>query len=136
MSIKFPPLPGTILRCDFHAFKVPEMTKSRPVIVLSPKIKNVARTTLLVVPLITTEPNPLHNFHMQVTLPGNIIPEGLSRKCWLKGDMVYALSLSRLDFYHFGRDKISGKRHYYTERFIGEDLYRIRKAVMHAVGIH
>ena len=136
MPLKFPPLPGTILRCDFHTFKEPEMTKNRPVVVLSPKIQSSVRTTLLVAPLSTTTPNPVHKYHLKLMLPGPNLPHGLSRECWLKGDMVYALSLNRLDFYHFNRDKNSGKRTYYTDRFEEEYLFKIRKAIMHAIGLH
>lgn len=136
MALLYPPLPGTILRCDFHTFKEPEMTKARPVIVLSPKVKNHIRTTLLIVALSTKEPSTRHNYHMKVTLPGTELPEGLSRECWLKGDMVYSLCTSRLNFYRMGRDKHTGKRAYYTDRFTGESLFNIRKAIMHAVGLH
>ena len=101
MPLKYPPLPGTILRCNFHTFKEPEMTKSRPVIVLSPKVENITRTTILIVPLSTTDPKPILKHHLKVTLPGKNIPHGLSRDCWLKGDMVYALCQTRLDLYHF-----------------------------------
>ena len=136
MALRFPPLPGTILRCDFHAFKEPEMTKSRPVIALSPKMQNITRTTLLVVALSTTEPKPVHKHHLSLVLPGIFLPKGLVRNCWLKGDMIYSLSPERMDLYHFERDKNSGKRSYYTDRFVGEDLFNIRKAVMHAIGLH
>ncbi|MEI6729757.1 MAG: type II toxin-antitoxin system PemK/MazF family toxin [Pseudomonadota bacterium] len=136
MPIKYPPLPGTILRCDFNSFKEPEMSKVRPIIVLSPKIKNTIRNTILVVPLSTTAPKPICKYHLQVSLPGDILPKGLQRECWVKGDMIYALSLERLSMYHFDRDKISGKRAYYECRFLGQELHDIRKAVMHAVGIH
>ena len=136
MPLKFFPLPGTILRCDFHGFKVPEMVKSRPVIALSPKIQNIHRSTIIIVPLSTTEPKPLHKYNLKVTLPGEKIPDGIERECWLKGDMLYSLSIERLDLYHFGRDKLTGKRSYYTEKFSGEDLFNIRKAVSHAIGIH
>ena len=136
MALKFPPSPGSILRCDFRAFKEPEMTKTRPVIVLSPKIKDAIRTTFLVVPLSSKEPNPIYRYHLKVILPGKTLPEGLSRECWLKGDMVYSLSLNRMDLFHFERDKITGKRSYYSDRFTGEELFNIRKAIMHAIGLH
>lgn len=136
MPLQFPPYPGTILRCDFTHFKAPEMTKIRPVVVLSPKMQNAARrTTLLVIPLSTTEPSPVYNHHLKVCLPGAIIPADLVRECWVKGDMVYSLSLSRLGLYHFARDKKTGKRDYYTDRFSSSVLLDIRKTVMHAVGL-
>lgn len=103
---------------------------------LSPKAQNSTRTTLLVVPLSTSDPSPVCKYHLQVTLPGGELPRGLARDCWVKGDMVYALCPSRLDLYHFERDKITGKRSYYSDRFTGEILFNIRKAVMAAIGLH
>jgi mRNA interferase MazF len=136
MPLKYPPLPGTILRCDFHTFKAPEMTKSRPVIILSPKIATIARTTLLVVPLSTTEPKPYYKYHLKVMLPGKALPKDLAHECWVKGDMIYALSPDRMNLYHFDRDKSTGKRSYYNDRFTGQELFDIRKAVMYAIGLH
>ena len=135
MPLIFPPFPGTILRCDFTNFKAPEMTKIRPVVLLSPKLQDAIRTTLLVIPLSTTEPSPAHNHHLKVCLPGEIIPVGLGGECWVKGDMVYSLSLDRLSFYHFERDKKTGKRNYYKDRFSSIDLFNIRKTVMYAIGL-
>lgn len=136
MPLQYPPLPGAIIRCDFHGLKEPEMTKSRPVIILSPKIKNINRTTFLAVALSTTEPTPSHNYHLKISLPGSILPEGIARECWVKGDMVYSLCKSRMDLYRLGKDKNTGKRTYYTDRYTGDDLFNIRKAVMHAIGLH
>ena len=59
MALKFHPKPGTILVCDFRqGFRAPEMIKRRPVVVVSPRLRN--RTDLCtVVPLSTIEPRPI-----------------------------------------------------------------------------
>ena len=136
MPFKYPQFPGTIIRCDFSAFKEPEMTKIRPAIILSPKIKDEIRTTYLVVPLSSKEPDKIHKYHIKLSLPGVLLPHGLSRECWMKGDMIYSLSPKRMDLYRLGKDKNSGNRVYYTDRFSGIELQNIRKAIMHAIGVH
>ena len=135
MPLKYAPSPGTILKCNFQNFKSPEMTKERPVIVLSPRLENCSRTTFLFVPLSTTEPMIVHDYHLKLELPGRELPKGLMRECWLKGDMIYSLSLNRFELYQFRRSKDTGKRAYYTERFSREKLLEIRKAVTCAIGL-
>ncbi len=135
MPIKFPPSAGAILKCNFLDFKSPEMTKIRPVVVLSPRLEHGKRSTFLIVPLSTTEPQIIYDYHLKVTLPGVILPKGLSRECWVKGDMVYSLRMERLSFYQFNRNKETGSRSYYKERFFGDDLINIRKTLISAIGL-
>lgn len=135
MPLKFLPYPGSIVRCDFLGFKEPEMVKPRPVVVISARPERANSKTCIIVPLSTTVPDPVHKFHLEVKLPGSNLPEKISQICWVKGDMVYAVSLERLDLYRLGRDK-EGKRTYYNNRFDNKALFEIRKAVAHAIGIH
>ena len=37
MALKFNPKPGMILLCDYSGFKVPEMVKRRPAVVILPR---------------------------------------------------------------------------------------------------
>jgi uncharacterized protein YifN (PemK superfamily) len=68
MPIKEHPPLGTILICDFDAgFKVPEMVKRRPVVVISPKIES--RFGLCtVVALSATEPDPVESYHCTIEI--------------------------------------------------------------------
>jgi mRNA interferase MazF len=135
MPLQFPPYPGAILRCDFQGFKEPEMVKPRPVIVISPKAERMNRRICTIVPLSTTHPNPIQRYNLKITLPGIILPNGIRRECWVKGDMIYALSLDRLDLYRLGKDG-QGKRAYYYDRIDNNALFEIRKAVGHSIGLH
>ena len=56
--ITFHPKPGHVLICDFNTgFRPPEMVKKRPVVVISESRQQL----VTVVPLSTTEPNPIEN---------------------------------------------------------------------------
>ena len=135
MPLKYPPNPGNILRCDFHGFKEPEMVKPRPVVVISARPERMNRRTCIVVPLSTSAPNPVMKYHLEIALPGSVLPKDISRSCWVKGDMIYAVSLERLDLYRLGVNS-EGKRLYYNDRIDNQLLFEIRKAVGHAIGLH
>lgn len=63
MTIREHPAIGTVLMCEFEpGFRVPEMVKRRPVVVISPKI--AARPGLcMIVSLSTTPPDPVMQYH-------------------------------------------------------------------------
>jgi uncharacterized protein YifN (PemK superfamily) len=97
MPIRYHPGPGEVLFCTFpepgetpHA--PPEMTKRRRVIVLSPRLWQKQRNTLVVVPISTTAPFTIEPRHYQLTgsYP-NLLPG-----CWVKGDMVLHAAYTRL----------------------------------------
>lgn len=115
MAIQFHPRPGAVLMCDFSkGFKEPEMTKMRPVIVLSPVGKRMGKLCTIVA-LSTVEPAPIENWHYM--LPKASMPDtpNFQRSdTWVKGDMIYTVSFDRLDRIKIGREQGSGKRLYFT----------------------
>lgn len=135
MPLKFFPYPGSILRCDFQGFKEPEMVKPRPVVVISARPERANPKTCIIVSLSTTMPDPVHKFHLEVTLPGSELPERISQTCWVKGDMIYAVSLERLNLYRLGKN-MERRRIYYYDRFDNKSLFEIRKTVAHVIGLH
>jgi len=134
MPIQYHPNAGMILRCDFTRFIAPEMTKPRPVLVISPRPERNNKKTCIVVALSTTRPNPIEPFHCKIKLPDEI-PANLSPECWVKGDMVYSFSLGRFDLYRSGRNR-DGKREYYKGRVAEDIMKKVRKAVGSAIGIN
>ncbi|TDF37798.1 type II toxin-antitoxin system PemK/MazF family toxin [Histophilus somni] len=104
MSLKYQPKEKSVLMCDFSKFQSPEMTKVRPVVVIAKHKRNKELVT--VIPLSTTEPQPLEKYHY--ALPVNPLPDKANIQCWAKCDMIYTVSISRLDRYKIGkRDYIS-----------------------------
>ncbi|MDP6475231.1 MAG: type II toxin-antitoxin system PemK/MazF family toxin [Alphaproteobacteria bacterium] len=99
MAIHEHPPTGTILRCKFDSgFRVPEMVKTRPVVVISPKI-SVRHRLCTVVPIGSEAPHlemPYH--HELIDIQPALPPPFDSKANWVKGDMVVAVSFERLDF--------------------------------------
>ncbi|GAW42051.1 PemK-like protein [Brevundimonas sp. SH203] len=134
MAIREHPKIGTILMCDFDSgFTPPEMVKRRPVVVVSPKI--VARPGLCtVVPLSTTAPDPVMQFHCQIDLP-DLLPDWLDKKgVWVKADMMVAVALSRLDFIRLAKSR-QGKREYCFSTITSDNLRTIRGCILAGLGL-
>jgi uncharacterized protein YifN (PemK superfamily) len=134
MPLKFPPNPGSVLRCDFKGLMPPEMIKPRPVVVISARLQRETRGTCVVVALSSTDPQNIHDFHCRIQLPGPRLPAGLAPECWVKGDMIYTVSLERLDLYRLSKDR-EGKRLYYYDRVDNHTLFCVRRAVGSAIGL-
>ena len=125
MSISEHPLIGTRLLCDFRmGFTEPEMTKRRPVIVLSPRI-SVRPKLCTVVPISTEPPRFPQPYHYELK---NLVPplpppydEGPN---WVKGDMIVAVGFHRLDFFRYGKDA-EGKRIYRYEVLPADELKKV-----------
>lgn len=123
VGLPYHPRYGEILYCNFDHQQVPEMVKTRPVIVVSRK--HTALCT--VVPLSGTPPEPEEawNFkliHVPEFLPGN--------DWWVKADCLTTVGLFRLDRAKIGKCPRTGKRLYATQRASEADLIAVRKAIL------
>ena len=127
MALRFPPRTGTVWMCDFNTgFKVPEMIKVRPVVVVSPRSKQMTKLCTIV-PLSTTAPVPVEPFHHRMdprSLPGKLG----TKETWAKCDMLYTVSLERLS-------RATKRGETATLRVLDEDLDAIRDCVMVALGL-
>jgi len=134
MAIAEHPAIGTILMCNFdQGFRPPEMVKRRAVVVISPKIR--ARPGLCtVVALSTTPPNPVMPYHCQLDIRPRLPLPFESDGIWVKGDMINAVGLHRLDLIRCGKDA-NGKRLYYFDPVSAENLLKIRRCVLHGAGL-
>lgn len=134
MPIREHPAIGTVLMCDFETgFRPPEMVKKRQVVVISPKI--AARAGLCtVVPLSTTPPHPAMQYHCRIDLPDQL-PGWMEKKdVWVKADMMFAASFSRLDLIRLGKSQAGRRAYCYTPVSDG-NLRKIRKAVLASLGL-
>lgn len=127
MSLKFFPRAGQIFVCDFTSFTEPEMTKKRPVIVISPRLPHRSEI-VTVVPISTTAPK--HALPFVVKLSRNYHPsDDPTLPTWAKCDMVTNLALTRLSQFKIGRRK-------YTYPTLNpEDLESVRQGVIHGLGM-
>ena len=134
MAIREHPAIGTILKCDYETgFLPPEMVKRRAVVVVSPKITGRYKLCT-VVPLSTTPPDPVRQYHCQVDLPDEL-PDWLQKRgVWVKADMMAAVSFDRLDLIRYPKNR-QGRRTYCYKAVSDENLRKIRKALLAGLGL-
>ena len=125
MPITFHPRAGCVLVCNFQGFIEPEIVKTRPVVIVSPKWLQRHRL-YTVVPLSTTEPNPIEKFHCR--LQKDPTPNS-NAVVWAKCDMLYTVSMDRLDRFKVGRGA------YKTSAVSDDELVAIMACIKYALGI-
>lgn len=107
MGLVYQPRLWTVVQCDFAGMVVPEMVKKRDVVVIARNKHNSQLVT--VVPLSTTAPVRVEDYHH--ALERNPRPDGDQHTVvWAKCDMIYTVSLSRLEFY-YTRTRRGGRQH-------------------------
>ena len=133
MALNYHPAIGTIVICDFAGFVAPEMVKRRPAVIVSPRFRN--RDNLCtIVPLSTTPPPIVEAFHMQLRFDPPLPSPYESDLKWVKGDMLYTVSLGRLSLPFRGKDEL-GKR-IYDQRIISpEELASVQRCLLAGLGI-
>ncbi len=125
MALQFRPKQGMILACDFDGMKQPEMIKVRKVVIVSPDKYN--RTGMhSVIPLSTTPPTPVMNYHHKLSQKSLDSYGSDNQVVWAKCDMVYTFSGIRLDRIKILKD---GNRRYVTGQVTIEDLNAIQACI-------
>lgn len=127
------PSKGDILICDYTGFKEPEMTKVRPVVVVSPRFRTRGNLCT-VIPLSTTAPNPAEAYHLQLELERKMPQPFESANPWVKTDMINVVSLQRLSLIRCGRGP-NGERKYYKKRLTQEQIAAIDEKIKLSLGI-
>jgi len=96
MPLQHHPKSGTILLCDYSGFKVPEMVKTRPVVIISPRLRHRDRLCT-VVPLSGTEPKHPEKYHHILTFDRPLPKPWNSPRYWVKADMLATVGFDRLN---------------------------------------
>lgn len=133
MGLRFQPLLGQILICDFpKEFAAPEMIKRRPVVAVS-KPDRSRFDLATIVPLSTTPPRKVKPWDVRIELP-EIICGYDDLVCWAKCDMIYNFKYSRLNLPLIGKG-CDGKRIY--QQLVLEEgiMQRIRIGILAHLGI-
>ena len=133
MAIKFHPEQGTILVCDFHGLNAPEMTKRRPAIVLSARLRQ-RQGLCTVVPLSTTTPKPQMAYHYRLHTTPHLPAPYDADYHWVKADMVYTVSFARLFLICTGKDLL-GVREYDIRILDKPDLRAVQACALHGLGM-
>jgi mRNA interferase MazF len=125
-GLKFHPRAGTLLMCDFRGMIIPEITKKRPVIVVSPRLA-YRNKLAMIVPLSTTPPD--HQQPFQVRLSRNYHPnEAEELPVWAKCDLVCSVSFTRLDRFSIAN------RTFIAPEVSDLDLQAVRQGILNALG--
>ncbi len=133
MAIHYSPKAGSILLCDFDGYKIPEIVKRRPVIVVSPQ--DVHQTCLCtIVPISTTPPRPVRPYHYKIENLPPLDRHFTASTAWVKCDLVYTVSYERLFMFHDGKNA-SGKRLYKQIEVTPEQLKQIRVCILKSIGL-
>jgi uncharacterized protein YifN (PemK superfamily) len=133
MAINYHPSLGTVLVCDYHGFKEPEMVKRRPAVVVSPRLRR--RDGLCtVVPLSTTPPNPPMNYHCKIAFDPRLPSPYDAPEHWVKADMLATVGFHRLFLLSAGRDQY-GKRRNVIPVLDADRMKEIRVCILMALGI-
>jgi len=134
MAISEHPRTGVVVMCDYNSgFRLPEMVKRRPVVIISPRIR--ARPGLCtIVALSTNAPDPVMPYHCQINLHPRLPDPWRSNGVWVKGDMVNVVGFHRLDLVRLGKDQ-NGRRQYLLEPLSDDNIRKIRACVLSALGL-
>ncbi|MGN6234317.1 MAG: type II toxin-antitoxin system PemK/MazF family toxin [Trinickia sp.] len=121
-----------VVTCDYTGFVAPEMVKIRSVVVLSKSKTNDRLIT--VVPLSTTPPARVLPCHHK--LDRNPHPdESPALEVWAKCDMVYTVSLSRVNYYKT-KPRRGGRATYHSTLTVSPgDFLAIQRGARYALGL-
>lgn len=95
--INYQPKPGAVVKCDFKGYIIPEMVKNRPVLVISSHKSNSKLVTI--VPISATQPTHIESYHheLDLTVETNLAVFLKPMPRWFKCDLIYVVSIDRLD---------------------------------------
>ena len=133
MGLKYYPRPGEILVCDYNTgFIEPEMTKRRPVVVISPRLRRRAGL-VCIIPLSTTAPDPAEAHHCRLELASPLPRPFDSPVMWAKCDMLATVAHTRLDRFKAGRKE--GARVFLSGALDADQLKAVKAAMLCGLGL-
>lgn len=133
MALLYYPNPGEVLLCEYGEKVIPpEMSKRRPVVIVTPRLRR--RGELVgVVPLSTTAPDHMEDFHRQLELAQLLPPPFDSPVMWAKCDMFSVVARARLDRFKAGRAE--GQRQYIAGKLNAEQLKAVKAGLLCGLGL-
>jgi mRNA interferase MazF len=132
MALSDHPTPGAILVCDYNTgFQEPEMVKTRLCVVITPRLRR-RNGLCTVIPLSTTAPDPVEDYHYEVQLARELPRPWEGPAKWAKCDMLATVGYGRLSPIGIGRGN-DGKRRYIYPHVTTEQLKAIRCGVLCAL---
>ena len=134
MPLLYYPSPGEIVVCRYDDQVIePEMRKTRPAVVVGPRLRGRGRL-VTVVPLSTTEPDSVQDYHCRIALPRPLPKPFETPVMWAKCDLVSSVSLDRLDRFRQPRERDGGPRRWMSGRVSPDQLRDVKRAVLCGLG--
>lgn len=109
------------------------MIKPRPEMVISPKISNRPRLCT-VVALSTMAPEKIMPYHRQIDLNPVLPPKFESQGIWIKGDMVNAVSLDRINLIWKGKHPDGSRKYIYAPQS-DQNIIIAKQCILRALGM-
>lgn len=135
MALIHHPQVGAILRVDLNeGFRVPEMRKRRPAIVISPQLDG-RNQLCTIVPLSTSAPRPMMKYNCELEMDPPLPFPYNSQIMWVKADMLMCVAFHRLKLLDSGRDPSSGERMYDVRVLSDNKMSEIRECIRHSLGM-
>jgi mRNA interferase MazF len=133
MPLSYYPNIGEIVLCDYRGSVKPEMIKTRPVVVVSPRLRR--RGNLVgVVPLSTTVPTSAEPYHCLIELENPLPPPFDNPVMWAKCDMYSVVSMQRLDRFKEAKQRHGGARQWRVGKANAAQIIALKKAVLCGIG--
>ena len=135
MALMYYPRVGEILVCHYDPVALgAEMIKSRPVVVIGPRLRR--RANLVgVVPLSTTAPSTEEAYHCKIELDHVLPPPFDKPVMWAKCDMYGSVSLLRLDRFKEPKARYGGPRKWTSGQLADKQIEAVRRAVLCGLGL-
>ena len=134
MPLSYYPRMGEILVCHYGQHVIlPEMNKTRPVVVIGPRLRR--RGELVgVIPLSTTAPSSVEEYHVRLELTTPLPAPFESTTMWAKCDMYASVSLARLDRFKQARSRYGGPRKWMSAQLSEQEIALLRRALLSGLG--
>ena len=129
------PRDGEILQCDFRGFIAPEMIKTRPVVIIGPRLRHRGDLATIV-PLSTSIVDRPTKWQVRVKFQTRLPAPFDSEYAWAKCDLVCSISTARLDRFRPPRQRYGGRNKWMSSKISKEDLLRVRQGVLYLSLIH
>lgn len=134
MALLYHPQVGTILRVDLNeGFRVPEMRKRRPAVVVSPQLEGRSQLCTIV-PLSTTAPRIPQKYNCSIEMDPALPFPYNNPKMWVKADMIMCVAFHRLKLLERGKGE-NGERVYDIRVISDEKMQEIKECIKHSLGM-
>lgn len=133
MALMYYPRDGEVLSCDFKGFIAPEMVKTRPVVIIGPRLRHRGDLATIV-PLSTSPIESPKNWQVRVQLKP-VLPEPFdSEYAWAICDLVCSISTTRLDRFRPPRPRYGARGKWVSSKISKQDLALVKHGVLCGLG--